>query len=141
MSQGIETQDFHPAGQGIGQPRHQQDIGGTGQQEAPRRAPGIHGGLQRGEELRNPLDLVQHRPLGQIGDITHRIGPRRRQLQVVVKSEVGEPGLVPDQPGQGGLPALPGTVDQDHRRIGERLKDARTQEPGIEFRSFHSDRL
>ena len=124
----MQPQNLHAAGQRIRQLRHQQHICRPRQDKPPGFPSRIHRRLQRGEQFRHPLHFVQNRPLGQIGDITHRVRLRRRPLDIIIKTEIGEPRLIPDLPGQRRLTALPRAVDQHHRRIGQCLYN-----PGLEI--------
>lgn len=56
-----QGEDFHPTSQGLGDPGQHQDVGGAGEQEAPRALIAVDRQLDRGEERRNLLDLVDHR--------------------------------------------------------------------------------
>ena len=123
LGQRIQAEDAHAASQRVRQGRNQQNVGGAGQDEAPRRPPPVDGGLERGEELRNPLYLVQNRLRGQAVDEPDRISRRGRPDRVIVERQVAVASWLPDSAGQRRLPALTRAVNQDGWRIRQGLAD------------------
>lgn len=73
----------------------------------------------------------KYHPLGQIGDITHRIGLCRRPLHFIIKAQIRKPFHISDLASQRGLAALPWAVDQHHRRIGELLHNPGLKMSGV----------
>ena len=66
----------------------------------------IDGTLDRGEELRNPLDLVQRDPAGQGFHEAPRIQGGGTDGRVIVEADVG--AVTREAPDERGLAALPG---------------------------------
>lgn len=85
LGQGMEPQNPHPSGQRIRQAGNEQDVGGTGQDESPRSAAAVDGGLERGEDLGHPLDLVKNGLGWKRVDEADRIPSRRGGDGLVVE--------------------------------------------------------
>jgi hypothetical protein len=55
LGEQVQPQNAHAAGDRVGEPRHQQDVGGTRQDEPSGRPPLVDGRLERGEDLGDAL--------------------------------------------------------------------------------------
>jgi hypothetical protein len=55
-----ELDNLHPTGQGVGKPAQCQYLGRPGEQELARALIGVDGHLDRAEEFRSQLNLVDH---------------------------------------------------------------------------------
>ena len=134
----MEPQDRHPAGQGIRQFRHQEDIRGTGEQEPPRPAVAIHRHFEGKEQVRHALDLIEDGPLPQVGEESRGIRPGRLQEGVVIEGDVVVPQGRANRTGKRALAALPGAVHQHHRGILQGLDQSGGGEPGMESGDGHT---
>lgn len=74
--------------------------------------------------------MAPTRPAGeaQVGDEAGGIARRRRKLRLVVEGDVSMPMGAADPAIQGGLATLTRSMNQDHRRVGERLLQKRPNE-------------
>ena len=115
---------------------------GAGQEEAPGRPVPVDRPLQVGEQPRRQLHLVQHRPRRQVLDEADRViagvGERVALVEapVLVFREAAQrrrPRSRPAQrPGQRRLAALSRAVQQDRRRILQRLGQPGRREAGVQ---------
>ena len=145
LREGMQADDLHAAGQRVRKLRDQQDIGRTRQYETSRHAAAIHFHLQRAEECRYPLHLVQDHPFGQVGNKAHGVGLRTAandfviETQILVSSVFGRchstwlsrplEGFTPprqrirraDDLREGSLARLARTMNEDDGRIFQRL--------------------
>ena len=103
-------------------------MGRTGEEKAPRATVSIHGPLDGGEQLRDPLHFVQSDFVGQAGDETGRI--RHRGLVVVVLIQADEGSIRRQSSSERSLAALPWAEQADHRGVAQRLLDNRRQRAG-----------
>lgn len=110
-AEGMQTEDFHAAGEGVGELRYPQDVSGPGQQERSGPPAAIDRGLQGQEDLGHALDLVEGRVRGETVEESGRVGPGRFQRDALVEADVGPTARVSDLPCEGGLAALSGAVD------------------------------
>jgi hypothetical protein len=116
--------DLHPAGQRLGDSRHEEDIGRAGQEKATGPAVAIHSHLDGWKERGRSLHLVEHRGLRQARNKSGRIRGCCGKYGGLVESQVA--GRLMDGPHQGALANLPGAVDQDDGPVGQRLSDHRS---------------
>ena len=116
-----QLDDLHPAGQGVGEPAQRQHLGGPGEQELPGTRVGIDGYLDRPEQPRSQLNLIDHHEavvLDEAGRIVLCSAQRRR---IVQQADHGVRVPQGGDPGQGALAGLPGAVERDDPRIGQGL--------------------
>ena len=136
----MQPNDLEASGQRFRQVRDEEYIGGTGEYEAAGHSPAVHVHLDGFEQRRDMLYLVQDDALRQIGNETDGIGSRTLSCDGVVETEVGVVAVLARHPpaqalatpievvrrtgvlGKSCLAALTGTVDQDDRRIFQRLR-------------------
>ena len=138
----MELQDAHAPGERIGQPRNEQHVGGAGEDEASRSPALINGSLERCEDLRDPLHLVEGDLRRKRADEADRVVPRGTGDGLVVERHVPVPARLADGPRQGRLAALSRAVDQDSRGIGKRLAESRREVAGIgSRRAGHARRI
>ena len=133
----MQPQNFHPSRQRVRQARNQQHVGRPGEQKPARRPAAVDRYLERREEPRRALDLVEDRALRQIGHEADRILRGRREWRGLVEVEVCVARTLTDLPRQRGLAALSRPMNQHDRRIGQRLGEALLGVPGVEFRFGH----
>ena len=117
---------------------HQEDVRRPSEQEPARRPVAVNGRFERGKQAGDTLDLVEHGPLGEVGDEPNRVGLRRRTERVVVERPVGVPRRVAHASCERGLAALARPVDEHHGRVGEGLFEARTDQ-SAEIRNVSHD--
>jgi hypothetical protein len=91
----------------------------------------IHRHLERSKQLRHPLNFVQHYLIRQIGNKPDRVCLRRSAPHIIIKTDIRLPRRIPNLPGQSGFTTLARAMDQDDRRIRQRLRQAREQESGM----------
>ena len=158
----MEPHDLHAPGQRFGEVGEQQDVRGPGKQEAAGCPPPVHGHLDGLEQLRRALDLVEDDALGQAGNETRGISARAVARHRIVEADVGvvpvpvchadsdgstgyrrEPAACGDHYrgasvlGQRGLAALAWAVDQDNRRVVQRLDQPGLDVAWVECRLRH----
>jgi hypothetical protein len=129
-----EGDDLHPAGERLGDPGQEEEVGRAGEQEAARPAVAVDLRLDRQEEVRDALDLVQGDRAGKTGQEPRGIVLGSGADGRVVQGEIAGRAL----PGaqfldQGALPDLARSVQQDDRSIpqgGEQERSGGSLEHG-----------
>ena len=117
-----QGQHLNTPGQRVGHTGQGHHIGRAGEQEAAGTAPLVHGQLDRQQQVRHPLHLIDHGSI-EAADETLRILAGGGAGGGVVEGEVG-PLLAGELAHQGGLAALAGPVEQHHGRVGQALLQA-----------------
>jgi hypothetical protein len=125
LGERMQPQDAHAAGERVGELGHEQDIRGTRQDEPSGGPVTVDGNLERGEDLGNSLDLVKDRSWTQPFHESDGIESGRTLDRLVVERHVAVTARLADEASQRGLAALARPVNQDGRRVGERLAQAR----------------
>ena len=138
LSLEVEALDLHATGQRVGELRNQKHVRRSSEEEPPRRPLTIHHGLEGREDPWGALDFVENRPLWQVADEAHGIGCSRSQRHLVVEAQVGVTLPPAHHLGQGRLPALAGSMDQDHWRVRQCLNQALFRETGVERELCHA---
>ena len=128
LRQRLQLSDLHAPRQRLGDCRQQQEMGRAGEEKAPGATVSIHGPLDGGEQLRDPLHFVQSDFVRQAGDETGRI--RHGGLVVVVLIQADEGSIRRQSPSERSLAALPRAEQADHRCVAQRLLDNRRQRAG-----------
>jgi hypothetical protein len=128
----VEPENFHPAGEGIGQFWNQQHVGGSSQQEPARLPIPVHRKLYDGEEGWDLLHLVEDDFSRQIGHEPRRVVLGHRQHDGIIEAEVGVAQGLAHLARQGRLAALPGPMDEDHRRVGQGQRQLGGGKAGME---------
>ncbi len=129
VSERVQAKEAHAASERVRELRQQENVGRTGQDETTRSSILIDGDLERTEEMRNMLDLIENRLRRQPGYKTNRVVLRNPPDVVVVERNVAVAPRLPHHPGQRGLAALPRTMDEHRRRVRDRLTQARNEIP------------
>jgi len=88
-------------------------------------------------KCRHALDLIQRGARRQFGDQPRWIGGRRGPSHIVVEGDVVVAERTANCASERGLAALPGSVDQRDRRIGERFAQRCFRESRIIFDNIH----
>src|SRR5688500_2551387 len=114
----VELNDFHPSRERIAELRQQ--VGRSGQQEAPRTPVVVDGDLDRAQQLGRALNLVERDLFRQRGDESRRVAARGRQDAVVVQAEICALGA--KRACERALAALARAKQADDRRVGERRR-------------------
>ena len=125
----MQLNDLHPACKRVAQTGQEQQIRRAGEHEAPGPTVAIDRELDRAQELRHPLDLVEDHAGRQRGHEPGRVAAGERKRRLVVEGDVGEAGL--ERAGKGRLAGLPRPEKADDGRVAEcRLQ--RCEEGAIE---------
>jgi len=125
----VKADGSHPAGERIRHARQEQHVRRACEKEAAGRASAIHLDLQRKEELRSALDLVDDRSVRKPRDEPRGIGLRGASGGVVVEVEIVEAEALSDLDRKRRLAALARPVDDDDRGVGERIDERLFGEP------------
>ena len=128
LRQRLQLRDLHAPRQRLGDCRQQQEMGRTGEEKAPGAPVSVHGTLDGGEQLRNPLHFVQSDFVRHAGDESGRIRHGGLVVVVLIQAEVGS--IRRQLPGERRLAALPRAEQADHRGVVQRLLDNRRQRAG-----------
>jgi len=116
-------------GQRIGELRHEQHVRRPREKESSGLTVPVHGDLERREQARHPLDLIEDRAPGQVRHEARRVGLRGGAHHVVVQVEVGVAPLAAKPLRQGRFAALARPVDEDDWAVAQRLLQAGFDEP------------
>jgi hypothetical protein len=121
-----ELDSADPASERLGDPRCCEDVGGAGQQKTPRCRVLVDALLDRVEQVRNALDLVdQYRP-AQAGDEAVWIEAGGLAGRLIVECDArGGVLACHDLLGEGALADLPRTQDEHDSAVAERIDDER----------------
>ena len=138
LGQGVEAPDLHPTRQRVGEFRNQKHVRRSSEEESSGRSLAIHRSLEGREDPWGALDLVENRPLRQVANEAHGISCGRSQGHIVVEAQVGIALPPSHHLCQGRLPALAGSVDQDHGRVRQRFNQALFRETGVERGIYHA---
>jgi hypothetical protein len=136
----MQAQDAHPTGERVRELWDEEYVGGSGQDESARDAPPIDRELERREQCRHALYLVEDRAAWQFSHEAHGISLRGCSSHVIVERVVAVATTLAHHPRERRLAALSGSVNQDHRRVVERLAQAGGQEPGDSPGGWHGQR-
>jgi hypothetical protein len=113
LGQRMQAQDGHASGERVGKRGEEEHIGRSREQEAPRHSAVIDGGLDRREQLRHALYFVEDRPFWESVHEPHRILLGGEPHGVVVEGDVAVAAAFAHHAGEGGLAALPRTMNED----------------------------
>ena len=117
----MKAHDFHASSQRIRELGEKQDVCRSGQKEPPRCAAAIHDCLDCGEEPGRTLNFVEDRSIGKVIHKSCGVGSCRGQHGAVVEAEIRVVPRFTDHARQCGFATLPWSVDQDNRRVLQRL--------------------
>ena len=133
LRQRVQPHHFHASRQRIRKFWHREHMRRSSEQKAPRRAALVHRALQRQEQRRYPLHLVQHHALWQVRHKAFGIRASRLPHYIVVEAHIGVAQARADRVRQRGLAALARAVDQHHWRVRQRLQQARLRVARIQI--------
>jgi hypothetical protein len=117
-----ELDRLHPTGQCVRQSTQAQDASGSRKQKPTRAWIGVDCLLDGQQKLRDPLHLIDDHGAS-TGDELCWVIRRCLARCCPVKTAPLRAANVADLGHQGALPALPGTVDEDHPSVVERFLD------------------
>ena len=115
----MQPQNTHPSGERIGQVGDEQDVGRAGEHEASWGSAMVDGDLERREEFRYPLHLLEDGLRRKTVHKADRISLCCSPHGFIIERHVPVPAGLADGAGQRCLAALPPAVDQDGRGIAE----------------------
>ena len=130
----MKPQDTHSPGERIGEVRNEQDVRRPREDEPARNPPAVDGGLERREDLRNALHLIENRSCREAMNEADRIVFRGASDGLIVERHVAVAAGLADSACERRLAALPRSVNQDGRGVAERLTQARRKVPREGFR-------
>ena len=123
-----EPQDGGPPGQRFADRGDRQEVSGPREQEATRRRIIVHDRLNGADEpVPAELYLVDHQRMRLLAQEGEGVLQRGQPCLFVVESRVGTTPLRGDLLGEGGLAALPGTVQHHYPEGVQRFAEPRTK--------------
>ena len=132
--QRAEAQDADPPGQGFTDGGNGQEVGGAGEQEPSGIRVVVHELLDGSDHpVAAELYLVDRQRAAASGEEGQRIGQGRLPLRIVVERNVLTAPLLGYQPGEGGLSALTGPVQDNRAKSIERFAEAGPEVPADQF--------
>ena len=124
----MKDHDLHPPGERLADRRDEKNVGRAGKQETSVPAVPVHGELDRPQQVRGALDLVERDKLRKSSYETVRIKLSGAVEARLVKAEEGPFRL--QLAGQSGLAALSRAGDADNWGVGQRLLNRRRERAG-----------
>ena len=124
----VKPENLHSPSERICETRHEKNIGRPREDETPGCAAPVDFCLERGEDLGNPLHLVQNGLGRKSRNKADRVGCRRRQNSIVVERNIVVPTWLANGASEGRLATLPRPVEKNCRRIAQRCAQAGSQQ-------------
>jgi len=125
LAQPVELDGLGAAGEAVLRGGQVEQVGGAGEQEAAGRGVLVDGELERGDQARGALDLVdREQAAGVLCDESVRVGLGCLLGEAVVEGDEQAAALVDDGLRERGLPDLARALDHDDAGVVEGLVDA-----------------
>jgi len=118
----VQGEDLDAAGERLAEAGQEEEIGGAGEEETAGAAIAVNGELDRTEELRDALDLVERHRVWQRGDEACGVVAGGAEESLVVEADVVSAGDAELR--EGALAALPRAEERDDGGVRQRLGEA-----------------
>jgi hypothetical protein len=117
LREGPQLDDLHPTRQGIGKRPQRKDPRGSREEETARGRVQVDGHLDRAEQLRRVLYLVNDEEPVVVHELRGVVARRLQGRRIVQETYDRTPCRAGREPSEGALPRLARTVHQDDARV------------------------